>query len=407
MLLEYIKAIYAAAAAPHSVKIVLAVAGGGATGVAQLLATAGASAAVLEATCPYSKASFQRFTGTSRVDGFAGPEAASELAAAALTRAKQLLAADATSLEELAASRPAGIGLAAAIPSVQPRRGDYLCCAAFQTDHDRGWATLIFDRDGLTRDAAEGVCSRAVVAMVGGAAGVPAPLPGIDLLDGVRASVNVSPTVSLLLAPSPAHIPARHATVPPSAGTDPLSALLAGDASVPQPVTHILYAPRPITDASTTSVKLSPSSSSTITMTNAPLHSRCLIVSGSFNPLHEGHVRMARSALKMLQTNGEASDRAWELLFELSATNVEKPPLPPEEVLRRVAQFIPAASSSTASSEPPPLAFDRGAALRPYVCHPACPVVVTRAPRFMDKARLFPGASFVLGVDTAARLVQV
>jgi hypothetical protein len=33
-------------------------------------------------------------------------------------------------------------------------------------------------------------------------------------------------------------------------------------------------------------------------------------------------------------------------------------------------------------------------------------VWLTRAPRFLDKAKLFPGATFVLGADTAVRLVD-
>jgi hypothetical protein len=62
--------------------------------------------------------------------------------------------------------------------------------------------------------------------------------------------------------------------------------------------------------------------------------------------------------------------------FELSVENVDKPPLSAEEVARRLAQFTWRA-----------------------------PVWLTRAPTFEQKARLFPGAVFVVGVDTAVRLV--
>jgi hypothetical protein len=34
------------------------------------------------------------------------------------------------------------------------------------------------------------------------------------------------------------------------------------------------------------------------------------------------------------------------------------------------------------------------------------PVAATAAPLFVDKARLFPGATFVIGSDTAARLLE-
>jgi nicotinic acid mononucleotide adenylyltransferase len=95
------------------------------------------------------------------------------------------------------------------------------------------------------------------------------------------------------------------------------------------------------------------------------------ILPGSFNPLHEGHTRLAAVAAELTQR---------EVLFELSVTNVDKPPLAEPEVRRRLAQF---------SSSPE-----------------AVRVVVTRATRFIEKARLFPGATFVVGWDTFARLLD-
>ena len=63
------------------------------------------------------------------------------------------------------------------------------------------------------------------------------------------------------------------------------------------------------------------------------------------------------------------------MAFEISVTNVDKPPLLGETVRSRLAQF---AWKS--------------------------PVELTRAPTFVEKSRLFPGATFVVGADTAERL---
>jgi hypothetical protein len=93
-----------------------------------------------------------------------------------------------------------------------------------------------------------------------------------------------------------------------------------------------------------------------------------VLLPGAFNPLHEGHLGMAEAAAKLL---GRAA------AFELTTVNADKPPLSDEEVRRRVAQF------------------DRRA-----------PLWLTRAPTFAEKARLFPGTVFVIGVDTAVRVVQ-
>ena len=89
---------------------------------------------------------------------------------------------------------------------------------------------------------------------------------------------------------------------------------------------------------------------------------------GSFEPLHWGHERLARVASEMLGI---------EVVFEISITNVDKPPLEEGEVRSRIRQFR-----------------DRW------------PVALTRTPTFREKAALFPGCPFIIGWDTAVRLVH-
>jgi hypothetical protein len=92
------------------------------------------------------------------------------------------------------------------------------------------------------------------------------------------------------------------------------------------------------------------------------------VLPGSFNPLHAGHRRLAAVVAELAGT---------EVAFELSIVNVDKPPLEEVEVLRRLRQF-----------------------------HGRGRVVLTRAPRFIEKARLLPGVTFAIGWDTAVRLVD-
>jgi nicotinamide mononucleotide (NMN) deamidase PncC len=92
------------------------------------------------------------------------------------------------------------------------------------------------------------------------------------------------------------------------------------------------------------------------------------LLPGSFNPLHAGHREMARVASLILGA---------PVAFELSVTNVDKPALGEAEVSRRLRQFEP-----------------------DHV------VELTRTPTFLEKSRLFGETTFVVGVDTAERIVQ-
>ncbi|MDE2989550.1 MAG: hypothetical protein OXU21_00605 [Chloroflexota bacterium] len=93
-----------------------------------------------------------------------------------------------------------------------------------------------------------------------------------------------------------------------------------------------------------------------------------IVLPGSFNPLHKGHAALLEAARR--RTAGFAA-------YEISITNVDKPPLAAAELDARLAQI-------------------RGRA----------PVVLTRAPTFVEKARLLPGAAFAVGADTAARILE-
>ena len=93
-----------------------------------------------------------------------------------------------------------------------------------------------------------------------------------------------------------------------------------------------------------------------------------VILAGSFNPFHAGHDQLAVAARE---------DTGRETALEISVANVDKPTLGYVEVARRL-QALP----------------DKYA------------VLLSRAATFPEKARLFPGAVFVIGYDTAVRLVD-
>ena len=95
---------------------------------------------------------------------------------------------------------------------------------------------------------------------------------------------------------------------------------------------------------------------------------RGAVLPGSFNPLHQGHLDLASAAAGIL---------GCEVALELSVLNVDKPPLGSAEVRRRVAQF-------------------QGKAR----------LLLTRAETFRKKADVLPGCVYVMGWDTAVRLLE-
>lgn len=92
------------------------------------------------------------------------------------------------------------------------------------------------------------------------------------------------------------------------------------------------------------------------------------ILSGSFDPLHSGHVQLLATAAEIA---GLAP------FFELPLVNADKGRLSPSEIKRRLAQFAGRHD-----------------------------LVLSRAPFFTQKALLYPGSTFVVGVDTARRLLD-
>ncbi len=90
------------------------------------------------------------------------------------------------------------------------------------------------------------------------------------------------------------------------------------------------------------------------------------IFPGAFNPMHRGHRRMAEIARERFGLAVE---------YEISIQNVEKPPLDYYEIQRRLEQFAPGET-----------------------------VWLTRASKFVEKAGLFAGATFIVGADTLRRI---
>jgi nicotinamide mononucleotide (NMN) deamidase PncC len=287
-------------------KAALAITGGGSGAIGELLRVPGGSRLLIEAQVPYDALALATFLG------FAPAQACSSDTAIAMARTVRARAARLVP----AGTDLVGLGATAALVSDRPRKGEHRFHIAVANSAGIAHCTCVMAKGRRDRAAEEDLVSRALVLLLARACRVAAPSPR-SLLD---ADEHYAETVV--------------------AAVDAINQLLAGEldrVTVQPDGQMMLSAPQPF-----------------------------VLFPGSFNPMHEGHVLLARAAEEIRQQ---------PVAFEISVTNVDKPPLAGETVRHRLAQFAWKA-----------------------------PVELTRAPTFLEKARLFPGTTFVVGADTAERL---
>ncbi|MGE5269985.1 MAG: hypothetical protein ACM3JG_09985 [Thiohalocapsa sp.] len=287
-------------------KAALAITGGGSGAIAELLRVPGGSRLLIEAQVPYDGLALARFLG------FAPAQASSADTAIAMARAARARAAALAP----AGSDLVGLGATAALVSDRPRRGEHRLHIAFANAAGIAHCTCMLAKGRRDRAAEEDLVSRAIVLWLARACGAAAASPR-SLFD---ADEDYAETVV--------------------AAGDTIDRLLSGEldrVTVQPDGQMMLSAPPP-----------------------------CVLFPGSFNPMHKGHVLLARIAEEFSQQ---------PVAFEISVSNVDKPALAGATVRHRLAQFAWKA-----------------------------PVELTRAATFVEKSRLFPGTTFVVGADTAERL---
>jgi nicotinic acid mononucleotide adenylyltransferase len=288
-------------------KAALAITGGGSGAVGELLRVPGGSRLLIEAQVPYDERALATFLGSVPAQACSS-DTAIAMAQTARARAARLV---------LAGADLVGLGATAALVSDRPRRGEHRFHIAFANAASIADCTCVLAKGRRDRAAEEDLVSRAIILWLARACGVAAPSPQ-SLFD---ADEHYAETVI--------------------AAVDTIDQLLAGE--------HDRVTVLPDGQI----------------MLSAP--QSFVLFPGSFNPMHEGHVLLARVAEEVRQQ---------PLAFEISVANVHKPPLAGETVRHRLAQ------SAWKS-----------------------PVELTRAPTFLEKSRLFPSTTFVIGADTAERLV--
>jgi nicotinic acid mononucleotide adenylyltransferase len=289
----------------HPVRTVLVAAGAGSQALADLLAVGGASRTLVEGVIPYSQAAFDDFLGQP-VEQYVSEATAGLLAGRAYTRGRWL---------EGGTTPVMGLACTAAIASDRPKRGDHRAHIAAWRPERLVKLYLRLAKEMRDRAGEEALVSRVILNTLADACGLSERLdPGLQAGDQLTATGIDFAAEAKRLNQGEIEVFGVQAN---------------GDLCKPG---------------------------------TGPL----AILSGSFNPLHEGHLGMARVAEQMI---------GYSVVFELAAVNVDKAALPAPTILDRIAQF---AGRYT--------------------------VFASRAPTYAQKALLYPQATFVIGYDTAVRI---
>ena len=106
-----------------------------------------------------------------------------------------------------------------------------------------------------------------------------------------------------------------------------------------------------------------------------PEAGRLLVFPGSFDPLHEGHTRLADAAVAAVAARDGGP--APSLIYEISLSNADKGTVTAVAAEKRLAQF---AGTGT--------------------------VALTRRALYVDKSELLGPCDFVVGADTATRILD-
>ena len=296
--------------------------GGGVSSFSLLFSQAGASSSILECTVPYACEATLEYTNSKEIKSWASVDTANRLAYAAFLRCNKLIKA----------YNAVGIGATGNLVSNGNwKRGDHVMHISCKSDNNMINFHLnlykgIDPNPFRTRQEEDDLCGKLIVCVCAYECGL---LDNKTLLDFMTHN-GLDNQDSLEIS------------------NDPIHELLNGK------IKHLVCRPQ---------------EKGTFEFTQDFAVGKVVMLSGSFNPLHEGHTNALVQSMNLVA--GSVG------MYELSITNAAKPTLSYGEIISRLNNFR----------------------------NQAFPILLTiDAPLFIKKAEDYPNTTFVIGIDTLLRL---
>ncbi|KAF0717319.1 Aste57867_2350 [Aphanomyces stellatus] len=320
--------------ASKRIQCAISLTGGGGNVAGDLLGTCGASSTLLELTLPYYQQSLLNYLNlpadivkreAPTKFSFSSQEVAMLMAKESLERARRLVP-----LEDAATC--VGVGCTAALVSLQPRKGSHRAYVTLHSAHGIHNYKLEMHKGARSRKEEDETVGNLIVLALANAANIDTSHLATEITSHDDDVLTVEPTTTF-----------------DNSFPDVLTSFASSIAFLPFHDTLLRDMP----------------------------WRKMLVVPGSFNPIHDGHVRFAAAAQRLLHS---ATGDTFPPLFELSIQNADKGTVNVEDIETRVRGIVQ----------------DRKQA-----------AVLTNASLFLDKAALFPSCAFAVGADTAVRLVDL
>lgn len=327
--------------------------GGGITSLQWLFTTAGASKCIKSGEIPYSRSALKNlieYEGSELITSYCSLDVAKRIAEKAYrTTVENLLKEEADVLTS-PNSNIFGVGCTAALATNIPMRGDHRCYIAIYSPKITVTYSIVMDKEALTRDEEDIICSNFIIHLIGQYCQLP---PYLHL----------------------EHFEQRLFRYETSVKSEDLPTVIRDTLDHQKRGTIIFPSP------------LNPEINSWQLVKNSNLPPSSLIFPGSFNPLHMGHLKLIQKAVEKLPSFSGL------IIFEIAAVNVDKPPLAIEEIIHRLNQFFLEHQSEE---------FKTWLKEKNYVIG----VAITTTPMFIQKSFLFPNSYFLIGADTLERLLE-